>query len=313
MRILAMVCALTVGSLVLGADVKFEKTDSSIAVTLDGKPFTTYRFKAEASGTALYLRPFFYPVLASDGVCVTEDKAISKGGDSHPHHRSLWVAHGSVNGVDHWMMKSNTAPKQRTEKIDAAGDTITEELVWEGATPDAVVLKEARTWKFFTFADGHRGIDLTSTYTAPTAPAVFGDTKEAGLCSVRLNNQIAAASTITTGAGVSEKGSAAEKLAWGKPAPWCDESGKIDGKDYGVAILDHPSNPKYPSTWHVRAYGLMTANIFGLHDFDRKAAKGAGDFTVEPGKPVTFKYRIVVHTGDAKSADLETKHKEWAK
>jgi hypothetical protein len=130
---------------------------------------------------------------------------------------------------------------------------------------------------------------------------------------VRLNNQIAADSVITTGAGVSEKGAAAEKLAWGKPAPWCDESGKIAGKDYGVAILDHPSNPRYPSTWHVRAYGLMTANIFGLHDFDKSNAKDAGNLTIEPAKPVTFKYRVVVHTGDAKSADLETKFKEWSK
>jgi len=83
-------------------------------------------------------------------------------------------------------------------------------------------------------------------------------------------------------------GQTGEKETWGKPAKWCDESGMIDGKPYGVAILDHPNNPRHPSTWHVRAYGLIAANIFGLHDFDKTKPKGSGDFVMEAGKTVTF-------------------------
>ena len=38
----------------------------------------------------------------------------------------------------------------------------------------------------------------------------------------------------------------------------------------------------------------------------------AGNFTVEKGKPVTFRYRVVIHAGDANPADLDAKFKEYA-
>jgi hypothetical protein len=80
-----------------------------------------------------------------------------------------------------------------------------------------------------------------------------------------------------------------------------------------VAVLDHPANPRHPSTWHVRQYGLLAANIFGLHDFDKKNPAGAGDFKMTKDQPVTFRYRLVVHVGDAKLAGLDEKFKEFAK
>ena len=33
---------------------------------------------------------------------------------------------------------------------------------------------------------------------------------------------------------------------------------------------------------------------------------------VEPGKTVTFRYRVVVHTGDAKGAKLDEKFRDFA-
>ncbi len=47
-----------------------------------------------------------------------------------------------------------------------------------------------------------------------------------------------------------------------------------------------PKNPRHPATWHAREYGLLAANIFGLHDYDKNVKKGTGDFTLEPGKTV---------------------------
>ncbi len=90
-------------------------------------------------------------------------------------------------------------------------------------------------------------------------------------------------------------------------------SGQIDGKTYGVAVLDHPENPRHPSNWHVRRYGLIGANVFGLHDFDKQAyPKGSGDFKMEPGRPTTFKYRIVIHNGDAAAAKLDQQFEAFA-
>ena len=292
-----------------GGAVKLEQKDNHVAVTIDGKPFTEYYFAEE--GGRPYVRPFMYPVRAADGTNVTNDQ-LSSGGD-HPHHRSLYVAHGDVNGADHWSLNQKPIPKQRHVKFSKVeGDTLVHELDWEGkgtdAGPGEPILHETRTVRFFTFPDGNRGIDLTTVFTPLADTVTFGDTKEAGLCAVRVAKAISDQSTLTNA-----RGQVGEKDAWGKPAEWCDLSGQIEGKPYGVAILDHPTNLKHPSRWHARGYGLMTANIFGLNDFE-KGAQGSGAVTLKKGgEPLTMRYRVVIHQGDAKVAKLDEKFKEFAK
>ena len=57
----------------------------------------------------------------------------------------------------------------------------------------------------------------------------------------------------------------------------------------------------------------MAPNIFGLSYFDpKKYPKGSGDFTIKPGETVTFRHRILLHPGDAKSAKLGERYKEYA-
>jgi hypothetical protein len=311
--------------------VKLAQAEGKVLVEVGGKPFTEYRYSPDADkaekgkdGQSLpWARPYFYPVRAADGVEVTSDQSRTNAKE-HPHHRSLWVAQGLVNGMlEHWThaKAGQPQPEQRHvgfDKID--GDTIVERLTWDGKDGKPM-LNETRTWRFSAYPDGGRAVDLTSVYTATAGPVTFGDTKEAGLCSVRLVKSIADTSVITLSTGVqstkeankAKKEPGDESKVWGKPADWCDLSGKIEGKDYGVAVFDHPENPRHPSTWHVRRYGLLSANIFGLHDFDPKkyAEKTAGDLTLEPGKPVTFKYRVVVHAGDAEAAKLKEKYEAY--
>lgn len=286
------------------SDVKLKEENGRVIVTVGEKPFTVYHF-GDAEGRP-YVRPYFYPVRAADGVEVTSDQVVS-GGD-HPHHRSLYVAHGDVNGADHWSFAQKPEPKQRHvrfSKLD--GDTLVQELEWESKGGGEVLLRETRTVRFFAFDDVQRGIDFTLTFAPTSQRVTFGDTKEAGLCAVRVKKSISDKPTLTN-----SRGQAGEKQVWGKPAEWCDLSGPIDGKPYGVAVLDHPKNPRHPATWHARDYGLLAANIFGLHDFDRKLKKGTGDFVIEPGKTATFRYRVVIHTGDAKAAKLDEKFREFA-
>jgi len=57
---------------------------------------------------------------------------------------------------------------------------------------------------------------------------------------------------------------------------------------------------------------LFAANPFGLHDFE-KAPAGAGDMKVPAGQSVTFRYRIILHKGDEKQADIAARYQEYAK
>ena len=90
---------------------------------------------------------------------------------------------------------------------------------------------------------------------------------------------------------------------WGKRAKWVDYYGPVDGKTVGVAIFDNPKNPRYPTWWHVRDYGLFAANPFGVHDFEKKP-KDTGNMTVKAGDSITFKYRFYIHAGDEKQASV---------
>lgn len=295
-------------------NVKLTPEANRVRVEIGGKLFTNYWFGDDETGP--YVRPYAWPVLAEDGTEVTSDQKrakIKNPKEDHPHHRSLWVSHGDVNGVDHWALVGPNPPKQRHLKFDRVeGDTLVEELEWE--TKDAKpMLHETRTVRFLALPGGSRGVDITSVFKPDNGPVTFGDTKEAGLASVRMAKSISDHPTLTSSEGKGGEGTAGEKQTWGKRAAWMDISGQINGKPYGIAIFDSPDNPRHPSNWHVRAYGLNAANIFGLHDYDPKAnPKGAGNLTIQPGESKTFKYRIVVHPGDAKSAGLDELYKAFA-
>ena len=100
-----------------------------------------------------------------------------------------------------------------------------------------------------------------------------------------------------------QEGAGAEAKAWGT---------LVSSRTCGVAIFDHPANPRHPTRWHVRTYGLMTANPFGLSDFD-KSPKGTGALKIEPGVTTTFRYRVVFHAGDAAAAKVAEKFATYAK
>jgi hypothetical protein len=296
------------------AEVKLTQDATSVKVEIDGKPFTVYHFAA--GDDVNFHRPFAYPVLAADGQAVTSDQCVTNPKE-HPHHRSFWVAHGDVNGVDHWSHAPGKAAMQRHVKFDKLeGDTMVEEVVWEGLGAGAApLLNEVRTMRFFALEDGTRGVDLTVALTPAGKEAVtLGDTKESGLAAVRVHPEIGnndKGEKARKGVLTNSVGATGEKAIWGKPADWCDESGTINGKPYGVAIFDHPDNPRHPSTWHTREYGLHAANVFGLHDFDKSRPAHAGDMKIDAGKTVTFKYRVLFHTGDAASAKLDQRYKAW--
>ena len=173
------------------------------------------------------------------------------------------------------------------------------------------VIAEEREYRFYPGAPSARVFDVTITFTAAYGPVLWKDTKEGGIVAFRMRPGMQLPSkkgngviTLATG----EKNAA----AWGKKSPWSDYSGTIEGKGVrGIAIFDNPQNLRYPTNWHIRDYGLNGANCFGLSDFTNK--KENGDFTLENGKSITFKYRVVVHSGTAEEANLAKLYAEYVK
>ena len=57
-------------------------------------------------------------------------------------------------------------------------------------------------------------------------------------------------------------------------------------------------------------YGLNGANCFGLSYFTNK--KENGDYTLEEGQALTFKYRVIIHSGDVNEARIAERFNDYA-
>jgi len=231
----------------------------------------------------------------------------------HPHHRSLWFAHGAINGCDFWS-EQNAFGKTLHEdflEIKSGQDAgvIRSRNKWVAAD-GTVVCTDERTLRIFSPAGANeRLFDFDITLFASNGALTFGDTKE-GTLAVRLAETMRLKGKAGQGHIVNSAG-VRDGETWGKRADWCDYYGPVAGKTVGVAIFDHPQNPRHPTWWHVRDYGLFAANPFGQHDFEKLADKDAGSLVVPAGKSVTFRYRLYLHEGDDQQAKVADKYKQY--
>lgn len=312
MRALALpVCAALLALPAL-ADVKVVKGEGTVAVEIDGQPFTTFYFGADQP------KPYLHPLRSATGKAVTRMFPMeNKEGEArdHPHHRGLWFTHGDVNGVDFWANEINGRPAAGLKKgkvvleelgaLKSGGEqgSIAASFLWNDDTGKAL-LREQRTMTFHSDPK-LRIVDLDVTFTA-VEKCKFGDTKE-GTFAMRIATAL---DGRHGGKLVNAEGKVGEKLVWGKPSPWMDYWGELEGETIGVTFMDHPSNPKHPTFWHSRDYGLHAANIFGEHDFFADKTRD-GSITLEPGKSLRFRYRVVIHPGNTEEAGIAAMYDKY--
>jgi len=288
--------------------VKIDEAGDKLRVTINGNLFTEYNYQDVP-------RPFFYPVIGPTGVPVNRHwpmKDTNKDeAQDHVHHKSLWYTHGEVNGQDFWGegRGSGKVVHDKFLKVSSGPETgeITSTNKWV-ARDGKVVCTDTRTHRFYNRPDG-QSMDFEITFHASEGKVVLGDTKE-GSMAIRLTPTMRLKGKVGKGHIVNSEGDT-EGKTWGKRAKWCDYYGPVEGETVGVAIFDHPSNPKHPTWWHVRDYGLFAANPFGVHNFERKT-KGVGDITIPAGESLTFKYRFYFHKGDEKQGKVAEHYREYA-
>lgn len=290
------------------AGVKITEVGDILRIEINGELFSEYHFKDVS-------RPYLYPVLGPGEIPLTRNwpmKDTPNEEHDHPHHRSLWYAHGSINGNDFWSEEKG-AGKTVHEKFVAIQSGKKEGRIQSlnklVAADGNVVATDERTWTFYSRPDA-RMFDFAITIHASEGALTFGDTKE-GTMAIRLNEAMRLKGKIGHGHIVNSEG-VKDGDTWGKRADWCDYYAPVEGQVVGVAIFDHPSNPRHPTWWHVRDYGLFAANPFGLHDFEKKPP-GTGNLVVPSGESITFHYRFYCHRGDEKQARVAEEYANYAK
>lgn len=294
---------------VISASAQVKFTPDKVAIAVDGKPFTEFHYGADVG------KPYLAPLRAASGTIVTRRYPMEQiEGESrdHVHHRGLWFTYDDVSGTKFWEIDpSYTKPnvghiiaRSTAWKDGDHAGALTMDFDWKDIH-GKVLLEEHRIMTFYS-DPALRIIDFDITLTAPEK-VVFGDTKE-GAFAIRLADAL----TEERGGGkmTNAEGKTGMAQVWGHRSKWVDYSGQIAGEKLGVAIFDSPTNPRHPTYWHSRDYGLFALNPFGQKAFDKNAPES--HWPLEAGASLHFRWRVVIHPGDTESAHIARLYEEFA-
>ncbi len=286
-----------------------EELDGKCRVLVDGELFAEVDYQT-------YEKPIVYPILGPGQIPMTRNYPMKRDipgeANDHPHHKSMWFGHGDVNGVSFWHEEGKIVNENVAVTHDPQQPSIT--MTNKLLNPaDQLVCRET-VQITFRVQPGARIVDWQETLHAGDQPLRFGDTKEGSMGlrvhpSLRLENDTRRGVTTANGTALNSEGVRGGDV-WGKQAKWVDYSGKINGREMGIAFFDHPQNLRHPSYWHARAYGLFAANPFGLSQF--VGPGNDGSYTVPAGDVLQLRYRFVFHEGAGEPEKLEQLYAEYA-
>ncbi len=292
--------------------VRFEQSEGTVKVFVGEDHFTTFDHSN-------YDKPILYPILGPGQIGMTRNwpmkQDVEGEAHDHPHHKSMWISH-EISGVDFWAERGGRVETESvaTDFSGSGDNAFRAASRWIKKSDESQLLSDQTDYRFGG-NDDSRWIDCTITYHANRGEVVFDDTKE-GLFAIRTHPDLRL--TPRPKDGVKEvfgKATNSEgisgKAIWGKQARWLLYQGPIDGEPMSIAMYDHPTNLRHPTTWHARDYGLVTANPFGLHHFLGKA-KGEGAYKLGKGESLTLRYRVEFFKGLVSAAEVERRFRDFS-
>ena len=205
-------------------------------------------------------RLFFHPVAVAGGPVLTSDRP-----KDHPWHRALWFSWKFINGVNYWEPNAQTGTLDgRTEWSNLQSETrpdfsarLSMEIAYRPADGPPV-LNERRVIAISAPAqDGSYSMDWQMTFTALDKAIVFDRTPlpgepegkpwggYAGL-SVRF------AENLREFQATSAEGPIRfQDDTYRVRSSAMDCAGSFEGRQGGVAVLDHPRNTPSPTPWYL--------------------------------------------------------------
>lgn len=289
-------------------DLRYDNTKTSIA--LIGPAGVLWRFH----NSYKIDQPYFHPLNTLDGRTLTADRPAD-----HPWHHGLWFSWKFINGVNFWEHDAATGrPAGRTFRngeINILGGELTHMLIGLDYGPgeddeyDPVLREERRIAVIAPDAEGTVTIDWYGKFTAvrdvvldrtplPGEPGgqIWGG--YSGL-SARLADGLAERIIMTSDGPVLEM---PDDRYRGRHTAM-DYSGLVDGEPAGIAIVDHPANPRSPTPWYVVRSEVMS--------FFTPAVLCYGPMSLRPGESFILRYRILVHPGRWDAARLRKEYERF--
>lgn len=322
-----------------------KEDNNGISVRINNKPFATY---VVHEANKPFLWPVYGPTgkAMTRAYPMQEIDSETKAQRDHPHHRGICFGHESAGnaewrfpegksaesptgGGDTWhekvtfeeFLKDAKRSETGARRLQTLGSIRHREYTVMRADPSGAVVGtvcehlDSTGKRFMTeerrltfLADEEvRSIDIDQDFVATEGPVRFEDRKDSGL-SIRVPASMAVDSKM--GGQITNSAGLINGAAWGQPAPWCSYHGPVEGEDLGISFFNHPSSYRFPTRWHVRTYGLFTANPFCGKQFNKELPDGTT--LLEPGQRLRLRHRLVFHRGDAQSAHIAERYSRYA-
>jgi len=274
-------------------NVSAQPVSQVIQVKIAGKTFTWYKFLTDQK------YPYLFPVLGPLG----GDSLTTETSDPYPHHHSLFFGCDKVSGGNYWHGANEVGQisSKGPKIIQAKGKrvVIEDHTRWHRrGAPDPFT--DTRQIIISAPSPTLRFIDFTITLTA-LSDVQIAKTNHSLFCArmaPRMNVQ-------NGGRLVNAEGKLSQKGTLAAKSNWCDYSNKVNGKTQGLAILVWPKNRWSPCTWLTRDYGFFSPTPMNW--------LGPEGLRFKKGESLTLKFRVVVHAGNEKDADIAGIYKDWIK
>jgi hypothetical protein len=293
LNILTLLTGVMISLSAAGAKITAVKVGSKINVTIDGKFFTSYIFSEDEK------YPFFYPVNGP----VSGGSVTSMRNAEYPHHSSLFFGCDLVNGGNYWQEGLERgriiSVNAQIEKQGGDSAVITDECIWSRPGAQSPV-KDTR--KFIITSPSASVTQIDVEITMEMMMDVHIKKTNHSLFSARMAADL---SVKNGGTMINAEGVQSEKGTFGKASPWIDYYGKRGEIIEGLTIMQHPSNPWYPSPWFTRDYGFMSPTPMYWPENGEETFMGKGTILL-------LRYRVLVHARnhlDAKIAEAFEKYK----
>jgi hypothetical protein len=274
------------------ADLAWRKEAGVIALLDGGKAAWQFNYQSGQD------RLFFHPVALASGPVLTSDRP-----KDHPWHRALWFSWKFLNGINYWEQNAQSGTLDgRTEWSNLQSELrpdfssrLSIEIAYRPADGPPV-LKERRVIAISAPAqDGSYSMDWQMTFTALDKAVLFDRTPlpgepegkawggYAGL-SVRLAENLRERQATSTEGPIRF-----QEDTYRVRSSAMDYAGSFDGRQAGVAILDHPQNTPSPTPWYLIRSPEMS--------YFSPAVIQEGPRRLKPAESFTLRYRVIIHPG----------------
>ncbi len=269
------------------ATCEWHRAGDSLSLRWRGRTLWQFNFASDLDV------PFFHPLSTTTGQILSLDAP-----PDHVWHHGLWFCWKFINGVNYWELNPQTRRPDGITRWSEPGLQLHDDgsavidlnLRYQPANGEVVLTEQRAIAISSPDIQGVYHLDWTSAFTAGDQPVVLDRTPPreqswggyAGL-SLRFSPAFSQRQATST-QGIAAFGDGGRHRS---DAAAMDYSGWVDGHAAGVTVLDHPQNPRHPTSWYLinrGEMGYLNASILAPQPLQLQA-----------NQRMVLRYRVIVH------------------